>query len=39
MPYSLGVGGTVMVCGSTLHDVHKTTKSPNDAFLGTYPRR
>ena len=24
---------------STLHDVGTTTKSPNDAFLGTYPRR
>jgi len=24
---------------STLYDVQTTTKSPNDAFLRTYPRR
>jgi hypothetical protein len=27
------------VCLSTLYDVRKTTKSSNDAFLRTYPRR
>jgi len=26
------------VCVSTLYDVRTTTKSPNDAFLRTYPR-
>jgi len=27
------------VCVSTLYDVLTTTKSPNDTFLRTYPRR
>jgi len=27
------------VCVSALYDVRTTTKSPNDAFLRTYPRR
>ena len=29
----------IEVCVSTLYDVRTTTKSPNDAFLRTYPRR
>ena len=33
------VGYTLYVCVSTLYDVRTTTKSPNDAFLRTYPRR
>jgi len=33
------VGYTIYVCVSTLYDVRKTTKSPNDAFLRKYPRR
>ena len=33
------VGYTIKVCVSTLYDVATTTKSPNDAFLRTYPRR
>jgi hypothetical protein len=32
------VGCTIYVCESTIDDV-RTTKSPNDAFLGTYSRR
>ena len=33
------VGYTTYVCVSTLYDFRTTTKSPNDAFLRTYPRR
>jgi len=33
------VSYTIYVCVSTLYDVRTTTKSPNDAFLGTYLRR
>jgi len=30
---------TIWVCVSTLYDFRTTTKSPNDAFLRTYPPR